>query len=174
MNIVLLGYRGSGKTTIGRMLAEQLWKTFVDVDRETCKRFDCDSINLIWAEHGEPAWREMEVKVTQELLNKDEQVIALGGGTIMQPGAREALDAAADCTCIYLKCEPEELYRRITGDSTSGDSRPPLTKYGGGLEEIRKVLERRDPVYSEVADKVFDVTHTPPDDALRYIIKYCL
>lgn len=170
MNVILMGYRGSGKTTIGRKLAAQLWKDFVDVDQRACKRFDCDSIAEIWREHGEPAWREAEIAVTRELLAGDEQVIALGGGTVMQAGARQALAAANNAKRIYFYCDVAELHRRIGADGASAATRPSLTPHGGGVAEIQAVLAQRDPVYRELADAIFDVTHVDPDEAVRHLI----
>lgn len=174
MNIVLIGYRGSGKTTIGKLLAQELWKKFVDVDDLTCKRFGIHSIKEIWDKFGEPKWREAEVEVTRELMGRKDHVIGLGGGTLMQPGAREAVEQAPDTVRIYLHCQPDELYRRISSDSRSAATRPNLTNLGGGVEEIRAVLAEREPVYRAVADKTFDVTHTSPKDAVRFIIAKCL
>lgn len=173
-NIVLIGYRGSGKTTLGKMIADQVWKKFVDVDDQTRKRFDGKSIAQIWDEHGEPRWRAAEVEVTRELMAGRDKVIGLGGGTLMQPEARQAVEQAADTVRIYLKCDPEELYRRIKADTRTADTRPSLTEHGGGLEEIKTVLAQRQPVYEAVADHVLDVTLTDPDSALRHLIKRCL
>lgn len=174
MNIVLLGYRGCGKTSIGKMLASQLWKTFADVDTEACKRFKNPSIADIWAKHGEPAWRATEVEVTRELVKKPDMVIGLGGGTLMQAGARQAVEQAADTVRIYLKCEAKELYRRVSQDAQSAATRPALSPLGGGLDEIVHMLQLREPVYEAVADKVFDVTHLSIPDAVRYLIQKCL
>jgi shikimate kinase len=174
MNIILFGYRGSGKTTLGRMLAAQLWKTFADVDDEARKRFGGRAIARIWQEEGEPAWRAAEVEVTAQLLARPEMVIALGGGTLMQPAAREAVRNAREAVRIYLKCAPAELHRRIAADPNTAATRPNLTALGGGLEEIEAVLREREPVYLEVADKVFDVTELAPGDAVRFLIKRCL
>lgn len=174
MNVILFGYRGSGKTSIGRKLANQLWKDFADVDQLTCQRFGNPSIAAIWAEHGEPAWRAAEVEVTRELCGRDNHVIALGGGTLMQAGAREAVEAAADARRIYLYCETPELLRRIQADPQSTATRPALTAMGGGIEEIEAVLAQRDPVFRAVATHVFDVTNLNVEDAVRYLIKRCL
>ena len=173
MNVILIGYRGSGKTTLGRKLADQLWKTFVDVDDGIRARFANKTITRIWNEDGERAYRDTEVAVTRELCRRDDQVIGLGGGTLMESGAREAVEQA-DAVRIYLKCDPEELNRRIDLDGQSAASRPSLTGLGGGIDEIVVMLEKREPVYEAVADKIFDVTHVGPDDALRYLIKNCL
>lgn len=171
MNILLVGYRGSGKTSVGRRLAQQLWKTFADVDRETCRRFDDASIAEIWRTHGEPAWREAEAAVTADLIGRANQVIALGGGTVMIPAVRQAIEAADNCRTIYLRCDPQELHRRVRGDAQTAATRPNLTGHGGGIEEIRAVLAEREPVYRELADDEFDVTRTGVEETVRYLIQ---
>lgn len=157
---------------MGKLMADQLWKTYKDVDTETCKVFKNNSIAEIWKEHGEPAWRKAEVEVTQKLCAQDDLVIALGGGTLMQPDARKAVEAS-NAVRIYLKCTPEELYRRSSQDAQSSQTRPSLNGKSG-LEEIVDMLSQRESVYEAVADKVFDVTHTPIKDAVSYVIHRCL
>ena len=174
MNIILIGYRGSGKTTLGRKLAGQLWKDFVDTDDEVRRRFGGASIAAIWAEHGEAAFREAECEATADVLKRDEQVIALGGGTLMQPAAREAVERAADAVRIYLKCEPGVLAVRLDADRERQGERPDLTNLGGGVAEIETVLAEREPVYEAVADKVFDVTLLTPENALGHLVRRCL
>ena len=174
MNIVLMGYRGSGKSTIGRKMADELWKQFADTDELVCRRFGNISIKEIWERHGEPAFRKAECEVVGELLAKGNQVIALGGGTVMQPEARAALQAAPNTNRIYLKCDPQELHRRIQADAQTAATRPALSGLNGSIEEIRKVLAEREPVYEALATQVFDVTHCKPEDAVMHIIRRCL
>lgn len=174
MNMILLGYRGSGKTSVGRQLADQLWKTFADSDTETCKRFNGKTIREIWEEHGEPAWRSAEAEVVRELVKRPEHVVALGGGSVMIPGLADELKAAPGCRRIYLRCEPAELHRRIVADTASAATRPSLTALGGSVEEVARVLAEREPTYRAVADAEFDVTHVNVEDAVRYVIQRCL
>jgi len=175
MNIILIGYRGCGKTTLGQLLAIETWKTFVDIDQEVCKRFGNDSVAQIWQQHGEAKWREAEVEVTGQVCSRVNQVIALGGGTLMQPNGRQVVESAPDAMRIYLRCDVDELFRRINDDPRSTHCRPALTHLGGGVEEIRQVLAEREPVYRAVADKEFDVTHVQPDkNGLRHIVDRCL
>ena len=174
MNIVLMGYRGSGKTTIGRKMAEHLWKDFVDTDVLVCKQFGGRTIREIWETEGEAAFREAEVKATSQALSGTNQVIALGGGTVMHPDSRGHVQAAKDVIRIYLKCDPRVLLQRIESDKGSAAHRPPLSPAGGTIEEIRGVLAQREPVYESLADKIFDVTHVTPNDAVVHIIRRCL
>ena len=177
MNIILFGYRGSGKTSIGRLLAGELWKTFVDLDAEVCKQFQGRSIADIWATDGEPAFRGVEAELAKQFCAKDDQVIALGGGTLTHPDARAAVQSAPHAVRIYLKCKPEILHQRIQADPATSHARPSLTRGasgGGGLDEVRAILAEREPIYTTVADKVFDVTHLSPKDAVPHIIKRCL
>lgn len=174
MNIVLLGYRGSGKSTIGRKLAMQLWKTFVDTDEQICRRFDGLTIAEIWQQHGEPAFREAECAVIAELLETPEQVIALGGGSVMQPRARKAIEQASDAVRIYLRCDADVLAERLAADTATRATRPSLTAGGDTLTEIEPVLAERDPVYRAVADHVLDVSRLDAADAVRHLIHRCL
>ncbi len=177
MNIVLIGYRGCGKTSVGKKLADQLWKEFVDVDHEVCRHFGDKSIREIWDKHGRKAFRDKECLVVSELLKKDNQVISLGGGTITPP--EEHCPAHCDChflitksenlVRIYLKCEPEELYRRLTRDESRAGSRPSHGKIT--LDMIKSDLVAREPVYESVADHVFDSTHTSTDETVRFLVQ---
>lgn len=173
MNIILMGYRGSGKTTIGRILADQLWKDFRDTDDLIRASFNGRSIADIWQEEGEPAFRQREVEITQKLCAGDDQIIALGGGTLMQPEARAAVEQA-DANRIYLYCEAPELAKRILADPTTAAERPNLTAEQDIETEIEKVLAERDPIYRQVANHVFDITLLNPDDAARYLIRLCM
>ena len=174
MNIILLGYRGCGKTTIGRKLADQLWMDFVDVDQEICKRFGIDSIKAIWEQHGEAAFRELESVVVVELVQKDDLVIALGGGTVMQDDGRHAIERAEHAIRVYLKCTAEELHRRIMADPDREISRPHITAWGNTVEDVQRVLTQREPIYEQIADHIFDVTHLDTEGAVHHLIKRCL
>jgi shikimate kinase len=176
MNIILLGYRGSGKTSIGKKIASATWKDFIDLDQRVIARFDGRSIADIWATDGEPAFRAQEVQATQDVLGQSDQVIALGGGTLMQAEARAAVEAAEDAKRIYLACKPAVLAERIAADAGTTASRPALTEGGqaDSVEEIARVLEARDPVYRDVADVVFDVSYVDVAAAVAYLTRHHL
>jgi shikimate kinase len=174
MNVILIGYRGCGKTTVGKKLANHMWLDFVDVDEAICQRYDGQAIAAIWEAHGEASFRETEAAVVAELCAKDGLVIALGGGSLMQPAARQAVEQAADTKRIYLSCKAAVLAQRIHGDATTRANRPSLTDLGGGVDEIEAVLAERDPVYRAVADSVFDVTYTNVNEVLDHLTRHHL
>ena len=173
MSVILIGYRGSGKTTLGKMLAQQLEMTFTDVDDEIRKRFNHQTIAQIWSQFGQPAFRKAEVEVTHELCQRKQMVIGLGGGTLMLPDARRVVERMTGNMRIYLKCEPDVLYQRICEDKATAAQRPALTAMRGSVEEIRAVLADRESVYEAVADHVLDLTKLSPDEALRRLRNIC-
>ncbi len=171
MNIFLFGYRAAGKTSVGRQIAQETRMIFIDTDVETQLRyFDGATITEVFKNHGEQSWREAEVAVTKDACHRDDQVIALGGGTLMQPGARKAIENVTGARRIYLACNAQELYRRIQLDPDSSHSRPNLTGLGGGLKEIEAVLADRDPVFRQAADIVVDVSDLTVDEVVHYLV----
>ncbi len=167
MSIFLIGYRGSGKTTIGRRLADQLWQQFLDSD-ELIVRQAGKTIREIFDQDGEPAFRAIEAMVVRDLARLGDHVISLGGGAVLREENRSALKEGAH-KVVYLRCEPETLLRRILADPSTANSRPHLTGLGGTLEEIRSLLAVREPLYREAMTAELDVTNLTPDEAVVYI-----
>ena len=156
MSIVLVGYRGSGKTTIGRLLAERLLYSFVDTD-ERVVQHSGKSIKAIFAEEGEKSFRDLECLAVANAVARARHVVALGGGALGRDENRVAI-RTADAAVVYLACEPGELYRRIHADPRTAQSRPNLTSLGGGIDEIKHLLQQREPVYRQMAMLSVDVT----------------
>ena len=169
MNVILVGYRGCGKSTIGRKLADRLWQTFVDTDELIVRRAG-KPINRIFAEDGEPAFRDLESAVLREVLAADETIIALGGGTVIREENRRLIKSSG-AKVIYLRCDIGVLDQRIQSDARTGENRPALTALGGGLEEITLKIAEREPLYREVMTAEFDVTHQTVDDAVHRIVR---
>ena len=169
MSTVLIGYRGSGKTTIGKRLADRLWQPFVDVDDLIVKRAG-KSIKEIFEQNGEPAFRDTEAAVVKEVCKLAEHVIGLGGGTLGRDENRKAIKEAGH-KIIYLKCDPAVLHKRIQADPQSAATRPNLTELGGGIEEIRKMLAEREPMYRQVMNAELDVSNLTPEEAVVYITR---
>ncbi len=170
MNVVLIGYRGSGKTSVGRGVAARTGRGFADVDAGVVERFGGASIRDIWAAHGEPAFRAVEAEVTAELVASLDVVVALGGGTLMFDAARRAVKGARDTRRIYLYAPAAVLAARIAADPASGGHRPNLTALGGGVAEVEAVLAERDPVYRAVADAVVDVSGRTVDEVVEAVL----
>jgi shikimate kinase len=147
MTITLIGYRATGKTSLARLLAQRLGWDWIDADVEVERRAG-KSIARIFAEDGEPAFRDLEAQVTADLLARGRLVLASGGGAPMRPETRQAMRAAG--RVVWLKALPETIHRRMGGDATTAARRPDLTKQGG-LEEIVQLLTRREPVYRQTA-----------------------
>ena len=171
MSIVLIGYRGSGKTSIGKRLADRLWQKCVDTDELVVAKAG-RSIAEIFADEGEAKFRELESEVVREVAAMNDIVIALGGGAPLSEENRRVIKEAGH-RVIYLKCEPEELLKRIQADPDTPKSRPNLTEFGGGIEEIAKVLAEREPIYRQMADAELEVTYLSPDEAMVYIVRLC-
>ena len=169
MSIVLIGYRGSGKSTVGKRLADRLWQPFVDTD-ELIVRKAGKTIKEIFETEGEARFRDLESEVVREVSLLQEHVIALGGGALIREENRKALRDAGH-KLIYLRCDPDVLFRRIQGDPETAKTRPALTNLGGGVDEIRKLLAEREPIYRQAMTAELDVTHQSPEDAVVYIVR---
>jgi shikimate kinase len=169
MAVVLLGYRGSGKTTVGRKLADQLWGKFVDTD-ELVTEAAGKTIKQIFDDGGEPAFRELESAALRQALVGGFDVIALGGGAVLRDENRTALVASGHKR-VYLRADAETLHRRIDADPSTAASRPALTALGGSVDEVRTLLAAREPLYREVATAELDVTNLSPDECVSRIAR---
>lgn len=171
MNIVLIGYRASGKSTVGRLVADRLNLKFVDIDHLIMARYDGKSVAQIWQEFGEPHYRETECDVTEESCEKDDLVIALGGGTPMQARAFQAIESAQQTVRFFLRAPAEELYRRSQIDTPNTANRPQFAAERSGLEEVQYMLSKREPTYLKLADHVIDVESMTFDDTANAVIE---
>lgn len=169
-NILLVGLRGSGKSTVGPLLAESLQHQFIDLDLVTLWRLRCATVAEAWRELGVPRFRAAEVEGLAAALDNPERVIAAGGGTPTAPGAPELIRAHQKCgdvIVIYLRGDPETLRDRI-GVNESDDNRPSLTG-AGSADEMDEVFRSRDPLYRELADEVITVDSRSPGEIVDVI-----
>ncbi len=176
MLVILLGYRGSGKTSVGRAVADRLGCGFVDLDDRVRRRFGERSVAEIWAREGEPRFREVEVEEARAAARGaggGRGVLALGGGTLMQPEARHSIKTAEHAVRVYLRCGAAELTRRIAGDGDTAVQRPNLTRGGDAASEVVEVMRVRGPVYEAVADVVVDVEGRSVEEVVAEVVVRC-
>jgi len=167
--IVLVGARGSGKTTVGRILAEELDVPFVDSDQEVARRSG-RSIKRLFEEAGEQAFRDWEERVIADLAMRNQSlVLATGGGVVLRHSNRRQLRRLG--RVVWLTAHPQILARRLASDPDGLDSRPALTS-AGVLDELEAILAERSPLYQSVADLTVDSTHLTPQQAARAIIEH--
>ncbi len=168
MNIVLIGFRGTGKTTIGRKIAQQLGKEFIDAD-EYLEQKERRTIKDIFAEGGENLFREIETQIISELCLLDDKVIATGGGAILREENVRNLKKKG--ILILLDADVDTLYRRIHEDNRAQQKRPNLTNRGA-YEEIEYLLAYRRPLYDRIADFVINTAWLSQNDAANKIIAF--
>ena len=156
-SIYLIGYRGTGKSTVARCLADRFGCEPVDSD-ELAERRGYRTIAEIFAEEGEQAFRQLEQQVVGELAAGPARVVALGGGAVLREANREAI---AQGHIVWLTATPETLAERLKRDELAGARRPSLTS-DGLLQEIAKVLADRTPLYKACATLVVDTEHRTP------------
>ena len=144
MRVVLIGYRGSGKSAVGAAMATGLGLAFVDADVEIESRAG-RAIEEIFAREGEAGFRSLEREVILDLSGRDGLVIAAGGGAVLDPRTR-AQWSEPGTHVIWLTAAPAELAARISEDPATSKQRPSLTGEGV-LAEISSVLKQREPLY---------------------------
>jgi len=150
--VALVGCRGCGKTSVGRLVAQQLGWEFVDTDGLVEARAGRTIAEIFRAE-GEAAFRALERQVLLEVLGRPRCVVSVGGGAVLNAASRD--DLCRLTLCIWLMAPASELYRRIQSDQRSADQRPPLTD-AGGLAEVEQVLAERRALYEAVAAHVVE------------------
>jgi shikimate kinase len=145
MNIVLIGYRGTGKSTVGKIVAARSGRVLVSTDEEIVRRAG-KSIPDIVAARGWEHFRDLETAVCRDLAGRDHLVIDTGGGAILRGENVEVLKSNG--RLFWLTASVETIANRIGGDT----QRPSLTGTKSHVDEIREVLDERTPKYQAAAD----------------------
>lgn len=160
MNIYLIGYRGSGKTTVARLLAAELNRSFADTD-QLIEQASAKTITEIFADEGEARFRKLETEMILRLPADEGIIVSLGGGAVLSQVNRDFIDANGKK--VWLTAPPEVLWSRINADSENFQQRPNLTDQGG-LAEVEQVLAAREPIYAACADFTVDVSDSEPEE----------
>lgn len=161
-NIILTGFMGCGKSSVGFKLSYYLRRTLLDTDKWIEKKQGM-SISEIFDRCGESAFRQMETDCLKELLQtEDHQIIATGGGLPIREENHKLLKQLG---CVYyLKVTPEVVYERLKGDTTR-----PLLQGDNPMEKIESLLKVREPVYEQCADYVIEVSGKTFEEILEEI-----
>ena len=151
-NIALIGFRTTGKSLTGKVLAARLERVFVDMDHELVASFGQD-IDAWVRSHGWESFRKAESALLETLSSQQNLVVATGGGVILDERNRKAL--REKFCVIWLKAASQTVYSRLIKDPKTPSSRPPLTELPM-KEEIERLLQDRSPLYAEASDLALD------------------
>lgn len=161
---VLIGFMGCGKSTVSKLLAKAIGCGRIDTD-VAIEKEQGTSISNLFAQKGEPWFREQESLLLERLSKAEEPlVIATGGGLPIQPQNKELLGCLGKV--IYLRVQPETVLKRLKGDVTR-----PLLQGENKAQKVKELLAYRDPIYREVSDFVIETDGLSPDEIVRWILK---
>ncbi len=164
-NIILIGYRACGKTSIGKHIADITKKKFVDIDNLIEKKAN-QNIADIFKCYGEKHFRELETEILFSIRNISDVVISTGGGIVESEHNRSIIKNLG--FVVWLKAFPQTIYNRIVSDKLI---RPPLTNLNL-LEEIEFILKKRNQYYSEIANFIIDTDYLTIEECANEIIGY--
>ena len=166
MNIVLIGYRGTGKSVVGELLAQKLDRQTISMDAEIVKKAGM-AIPEFVEQNGWPKFRDLETAVARELAERDNIIVDCGGGIIERPENIPAL--RTNGVIFWLQASADVIVSRIA-DSTE---RPALIEGKTFTEEVAEVLDRRTPLYSEAAQHTIDTDEMTPAQVADSIQAIC-
>ena len=166
MNIVLIGFRGTGKSTVGRLLANLLERDFIDSDKYI-ESSTGKTIKRIFKEDGEEAFRKIEADTIAELSKEDNKVISAGGGVVLKEDNVNKLKDNG--FLVLLEATPEIIHNRIAKDGKTAQQRPSLTDKKP-LDEIKHLIEQREHAYKNAADYTINTSFASCEDIVNEII----
>ena len=162
MNLILCGMMGSGKTTVGRLLAKSLQWEWADTDEYIVSRYG--DISEIFEKKGVSHFRELETEAVKALTQKDRLVISTGGGVVLKAENISLLKSKG--TILYLRAKKETLAARLQGDNAR-----PLLKTEESLDEkLGRLLQERKEIYEGIADIILDVEEKTPQQIVEEIL----
>ena len=162
-SVALIGFMGTGKTAVGRALAKELGKRFIELD-PLIEQKAGKSIPEIFQEDGEIAFRELEIAVTKEAAGEKDAVIACGGGVVLNKVNIDRLKKEA--VIVYLTASPKAILRRTLHD----DEERPLLKVANPTQTIRELSRFRQPFYKRAAEITVNTSRLSIDSVVNQII----
>jgi shikimate kinase len=165
MNIILIGYRGSGKSTVGERLASRMQRRFIDTD--DLIEFKEGQISDIVKSHGWDYFRAIEKKMIEGISKEDNLVIALGGGAVLD--SDNIANVERNGLIIWLKADREVLRKRMNEDPRTPASRPPLSEKGT-MEELEEIMDFRNPFYKKAATIQLDTSTLNVEEVVENIL----
>lgn len=169
MHIYLMGYRGAGKSSVARRLAERLGLPVVDTDT-LVESEACRSIREIFSVEGEAGFRQREAEVIARVAAAiAPTVIALGGGAILRTENQRIIGSSG--RVVWLQGSPASLLARIQADQTTAERRPPLSPHSD-YDEIVEILAAREPIYRQLANLTVDTDRQTPDELVVEIVDW--
>ena len=163
-SIALIGFMGTGKTAVGKVLAERLDKEFVELD-SLIEQKAGKTIPEIFNQDGEVTFRELEIEVTREVAERKNTVIACGGGVVLNEINIERL--RKECIIVYLTASPRVILKR----TLSNENERPLLEVSNKAQRIQELLRFRKPFYERAADIKIDTSKLDISSAVEQIIK---
>lgn len=164
MNLYLIGYRGTGKSTVTRLVAAELGQTWEDADA-LLEHAAGKNIREIFAEEGEAGFRRRESDILLALSTRVNTIVATGGGVILSEANRSLLKQGF---VVWLQASPEAIWQRLQEDDATAARRPNLA--GGGLEEIRTLLAQRTALYEACAHLCIDTNGLSPEQVADLVV----
>ncbi len=166
MHIYLMGYRGSGKSTVGRLLAQRLGWPVIDTD-DVIEAAAGKTIREIFAADGEAGFRDREERAIADVAALESaSVVALGGGAILRPSNQRSLQSSG--RIVWLQGSAELLSARINADANTAERRPQLSQRTG-YDEVVEILAVREPIYRRLAQLTVHTDHKAPDEVVLEI-----
>jgi len=163
MNIVLIGMRGSGKTTVGKILAQKLGREFIEMDELITRKMGL-TIPEIVARYGWPKFRDIEEEITGEVAGRANIINASGGGVVTREKNIAKLKKSG--VLVWLQADIDTLVNRIGEDT----DRPPLGEGRSRREDTELTLKKRKPLYQQAADLTINTENKTPEEVADLVI----
>jgi len=164
--LFLIGYRCTGKSSVGRYIAHQLQWAFCDTDRLIEQSVD-RKINTLFDQEGKETFRDLEQNTLETVCSLPESVIATGGGVVLREQNRNLL--STEGTVIWLRATSETIRKRMKQDPKTDENRPALTE-SDAIEEVESVLEERKELYDQSADYSISTEDHDPESIATFIL----